>query len=118
MTYEDFTQRIADAGLTIPRNEKFEVSWTVGGDRGHTIYGDERGEFSAEPEPDYWVLDVVLLEVCPNIPLMAYRKLINECVSYSGKQRDDYYGVHEELMCKSFYLKEVYDFLVANGLFS
>lgn len=118
MTYESFKERVANAGIAIPPNDKFEESWTVGGNRGSDCWGNDYGKFDAEPEPDYWILDDVLAAVCPGITLLAYRRLRNECVSYSGEQRDDYYGRHEELRIKRFYLREVFEFLVANGLLS
>ena len=67
-------------------------SWSLGGTYGN-CWNDSIGTVSpGEPLSDFENFDEILLEICPNLGVLQYKKIRNKCVSIMTKIEGDYYG--------------------------
>lgn len=83
-------------------------SWSTGGTcsnwMGHTSV------IAPDPVPEFWMFDNLMLEICPNITFLQYKKLYKECVIIENYSENDYYGGYESFSyyrCDKEHLKEL-----------
>jgi len=90
-------------------------TWCLGGTWGN-CWGDG-GKVSADEQPtDFTEFDDLLMEICPNITLLQYKKLYNSLVSIETKEEYDYYGGSTENAYYKCNLKDLYNMMVEMGL--
>lgn len=94
----DFNIRFPDLEtFTKYVNETFDVypvSWTTGGMTGGNCWG-EGSPYPIEPEtePEFTVLDDILLDVFPSLSFMQYRVLVNKPIMVvTDDNESGYYG--------------------------
>lgn len=97
------------------QDEMHSEEWSLGGTWGN-CWGDS-GTISASEKPnEFKEFDDLLLDICPNITLLQYKKLYRETVSIGTRHEYDYYGgscTYEFYSCD---LKKLYDMLVEMNL--
>ena len=92
----------------------FTVEWTTGGKTGgHWDGSDATDPVEADDEPDFDVLDDILLDIMPNITLLQYRKLVKVPGLITRRTWEDreYYGNYYCKASKSLDLGVLYDCL-------
>ena len=90
-------------------------TWCLGGTWGN-CWGDE-GQVSADEQPtDFKEFDDLLMEICPNITLLQYKKLYRATVSIETEVERDYYGGSTENAYYKCNLKDLYNMMVEMGL--
>lgn len=94
------------------RDNSISISWTVGGRTGGNCWGGEANEsVTAESEPEFESLDLILTEICPHISFLQYKKLTREMVKAEGKAESEYYGNYYDKAIKSVDLTELEKYL-------
>lgn len=84
--------------------------WCNGGTWGN--YLGDSGTIDAEDKPsEFKELDDLLLDICPNITLLQYKKLYRETVSIGERDDSDWYGGHCTYSYYKCDLKKLYDLL-------
>lgn len=87
MTKEEFIQKWDRLNYT--------VQWTTGGLTGGSCYGDSADRpVEPEPEPELYTLDEILMEECPNLTFLEYRRMMRDdklIVRRTWEDRE-YYG--------------------------
>ena len=75
-------------------NKGFKVikskDWCLGGTS--CDYTGKKYLIDAEPQPEFDKFDDLLLELCPDISYLKYKKLFRECVEIKTWDESDYYG--------------------------
>lgn len=90
-------------------------TWCLGGTWGN-CWGDS-GQVSADEQPtDFTEFDDLLMEVCPNITLLQYKKLYRATVSIEIEEDHDYYGGSTENAYYKCNLKDLYNMMIEMGL--
>lgn len=90
-------------------------TWCLGGTWGN-CWGDS-GHVGADKQPtDFKEFDDLLMEVCPNITFLQYKKLYNSLVSIETKRENDYYGGSTENAYYKCNLKDLYNMMSEMGL--
>lgn len=90
--------------------KEFLVSntWSGGGTAG-SCWSDGLTTISADPIPEFTEFDDMLLNICPNISFLQYKKLYNSCVIVDEYQERDYYGGSETIYQYICDLKKLYN---------
>lgn len=65
-------------------------SWSAGGSWGN-CWGNS-GTILPDPVPEFKEFDDMLMQLCPDISFMTYKKLYNETVTVKEESECDYYG--------------------------
>lgn len=99
------------------RNYYESNSWSRGGTYG-TWCDEELGIISPEPQPEFTAFDDILMEICPNITFLQYKKLYNECVKIDEFSEHDYYGGTEYMAKYVLDMKKLVNMLIEMGLVS
>lgn len=95
-------------------NDYFYVSWTSGGVSGGSCYNDDYDSHYAiagDPEPEFSSLDGLLVDICPNISFLQYKKLLS-LTKHDTYTSNEYYGNSRVTSFKHIRLKELYEELV------
>jgi hypothetical protein len=135
MTYEEFLEKFASITKyeydkndwrrgtpfykqpKIPGSEHISCEWVTGGVCGGSCWGNDRlRPMSGEPEPDTWSLDTILESVCPEISYIKYKRLLSHLAKYSEYTNYEYYGNSTAYGVKKVMLRELFDWLVAEGM--
>lgn len=83
MTKDEFLEKY--------ERRNFSVEWTTGGMSGGNCWGDSANySVEADPEPDFDVLDEILMEICPSITLKEFRMIMKDPDLVEFKTWDDY----------------------------
>ena len=89
--------------------------WCLGGTWGNCW--EDSGQISADKQPtDFKEFDDLLIETCPNITLMQYKKLYNSLVTIETEYENDYYGGSTENAYYKCNLKDLYNMMIEMGL--
>lgn len=84
--------------------------WNIGGQSGGSCWGTDHHATSGEPEPDFVELDTILVEVCPEISYLEYKKLMRELKLVEASDRDnDYYGNYDDYAIKAIQIVDLYE---------
>jgi len=91
-----------------------ETHWMSGGTGGGSCWddGEEDRHYGIEgdSEPEFTILDNFLLEVCPDITFLQYKKITPK-ITQSEWSENEYYGNSTDYTSKSIKLKDLYDVL-------
>ena len=110
-----FESKFLTKGSWRNENELRSDTWCLGGTWGN-CWGDS-GHIGADKQPtDFKEFDDLLMEVCPNITLLQYKKLYNATVSIETEEEHDYYGGSIENAYYKCNLKDLYNMMIEMGL--
>lgn len=87
--------------------------WSLGGT--WASYDGRGGEISPDETPEFVELDNILLKVCPNLPILMYKKIYRDWVEVKEESENDYYGGTEH---KAYYeadMRSIYIYLIENN---
>jgi hypothetical protein len=99
--------------------DAYEVEWQTGGMAGGNCWGeDENYPLDAEPVPDLDLLDEFLEKICPTMSIFVYKRLIKDIVEQTSRHESEYYGNYTTYGIKRVNFRNLYDFLVKEGLLS
>ena len=91
-------------------------SWSLGGTYGN-CWDDGMGVVSTDVQPtSFELLDNLLNDVCPEIPFMKYKMIMNDCVTTDTESEGDYYGGSTESGFFECDIKKLYDYLKESNL--
>lgn len=110
LTKEDFLEKYNN-GRDFIQSE----NWSLGGDWGN-CWGDRGTVRAEEPPSTFERFDDLLLEICPNIGILMYKKLYNSSVTVEKYDEGDWYGGSVEYARYACDLNELYDTLIEYGL--
>ena len=65
--------------------------WCVGGTCG-SCWGDRVSPVTPDKQPDFEELDELLMNVCPSITFLQYKKIMRSCVDFEENYESEYYG--------------------------
>jgi hypothetical protein len=88
--------------------------WSLGGT--WASYDGRGGEIAPDKTPEFNELDDILLKVCPNLPILMYKKIYRDWVEVKEESENDYYGGTEY---KAYYeadMRSIYIYLKENDL--
>lgn len=90
--------------------------WTVGGMTGGNCWS-EGGHYgvTAEPEPEFTVLDSILNAVVPEIRFLQYKSLIAFLQRTDEYTESEYYGNYYDKRRKLINLVALYNYLIGQG---
>jgi hypothetical protein len=113
MTMDEFMDTVNGAiggWRTYEPEDTLSVKWVTGGITGGNCWGDS-AEYAvtAEPEPEFRDLDVILEAVVPNISFVAYKKLVNELVETDSDTEYEWYGNYTHYAQKKVNLLDLYN---------
>lgn len=84
--------------------------WTVGGMAGGSCWGEDANRsVSAEEEPEFEYLDVILSIFCPNITFLNYKQKILPLIKTEDYTQNEYYGNYYDKRRKVIFLDELYE---------
>lgn len=110
-----FESKFLTKGSYYKENELRSDTWCLGGTWGNWM-GDS-GQVSADEQPtEFKEFDNLLMEVCPNITLLQYKKLYNATVSIEIDRENDYYGGSVENAYYKCNLEKLYNMMSEMGL--
>ena len=110
-----FESKFLTKGSLYNENELRSDTWCLGGSWGD-CWGNT-GMVSADEQPtEFKEFDDLLMEVCPNITLLQYKKLYNSLVSIESGCENDYYGGSTENAYYKCNLKDLYNMMIEMGL--
>lgn len=89
-------------------------SWSRGGS--WCDYRGCHGTIEASDQPEFTELDNILLETCPNLPILIYKKIYKDYVTINEYSEDDYYGGTEYKANYVADMKAIYDYLREKNL--
>jgi len=95
-------------------------SWSGGGISGGSCWGDKDGQdphyaTTGEPEPEFEDLDNFLMEICPGMSFLQYKKLA-QSIKRGDYSVNEYYGNSSSHVYKTVSLYDLYNVLVGLGL--
>ena len=110
-----FESKFLTKGSWYNENELRSDTWCLGGSWGD-CWGNS-GKVSADEQPkEFKEFDDLLMEVCPNITFLQYKKIYNSLVSIESGCENDYYGGSTENAYYKCNLKDLYNMLIEMGL--
>lgn len=89
-------------------------SWSAGGSWGN-CWGNS-GTISPDPVPQFKEFDDMLMQLCPDISFMTYKKLYNGTVTIEEESERDYYGGTEYRHYYKCDLEKLYKMMVELNL--
>lgn len=90
-------------------------TWCLGGTWGD--YQGNTGNVGADAQPtEFAELDDMLLEICPTMSILQYKKIYRECVTVETEYEHDYYGGSWENAYYECDLRKLYNLLVEMNL--
>lgn len=89
-------------------------SWSRGGS--WCDYRGCHGTIEADEQPEFTELDNILLETCPNLPILIYKKIYKDYVTINEYSSQDYYGGTEYRANYVADMKAIYDYLREKNL--
>lgn len=98
------------------------ASESVGGMSGGSCWGDEAEPYSNPESYDSCrrdfdkQFDAVMLEICPTISFLQYKKIYNDCVKSGNNTRYEYYGNSSENVVIYCIMQELFDELQSMNL--
>lgn len=73
--------------------EYYQVTWITGGRSGGNCWGDSaEWDVAPEDEPELDLLIKLMEQVCPDVPMLKYYKLVNSVVEIDSRSDYEYYG--------------------------
>lgn len=96
--------------------ELLSTTWSGGGTWGN--YMGESGLIEPDPAPEFTKFDEMLMELCPNITFLQYKKVYNETVTIESNYHGDYYGGTEKVLNYKCDLTALYDKLIEMNIIS
>lgn len=88
--------------------------WCTGGSYG-SCFGDGLSPVTPDDQPEFEALDELLIEICPNVTFLQYKKIMRECVDIEESYESDYYGggcMYKRYVCD---MKKLYETLRSLG---
>lgn len=118
LTYNQFLTRIKTSNITTDfisfryksMNETIGLTWIIGGQ-----YSDKDPR-EIEIEPELEDLDKILENLCPDISILKYKRLIRENLKRDTHKDYGYYGDWTEFGVKFIELKNIFNWLVFENL--
>jgi hypothetical protein len=124
VTYKEFLAAVAAAYSKINRGShghdveywekegSIEIEWCVGGMTGGSYNGRSADEpISADPEPNFEHLEVLLAMIWPDITYLKYRELERSMITLEERTSNDYYGNYSKYAVKKVDLKKLWEFI-------
>lgn len=93
-------------------DDYLHLEWVTGGVSGGSCWDDGTSHHYAkkgEAEPEFAALDDLLLELCPNITFLQYRKLTNDIIEFTDREINEYYGNSTAYGIKTIRLGALFD---------
>ena len=90
-------------------------SWSLGGSWGD-CWGNNGSISPDTPPTEFAELDELLLKLCPNLPILMYKKIYRDYVHIEEDSENDYYGGTEYKAWYEADMKGIYDYLRENKL--
>lgn len=92
------------------KRDYIHEDWIVGGMAGGNCWGDNADRsVTAEEEPEFEYLDVILSIFCPNITFLNYKQKILPLIKTEDYQQNEYYGNYYDKRRKIIFLDELYE---------
>lgn len=110
MTYEEFEEKIEDAGFPV----ELSVRWSNGGTAGN-CWDDTMYPISPDDPKELKGLDEILQLFAPDMSFLQYKILSKGLVTTSNYSEGDYYGGSEHYTELSVNLKELYEYMNEQG---
>ena len=106
-----FESKFLTKGSCNNEQELRSDTWCLGGTCGN-CWDDTLSHIGADEQPtEFKEFDDLLMEVCPNITLLQYKKLYNSLVSIEIECESDYYGGSTENAYYKCNLKDLYNMM-------
>lgn len=87
----------------------YQVGWVTGGVCGGNCWGDSANQaVESEPEPDLPLLDELLENICPDLRVKDYKKILSEVVCRSESSSYEYYGNYTTNGTKTVWFNTLY----------
>ena len=130
MEYQQFLETIKEHKINFRRDNAYDMNdyswmrsksdtvkrdyihedWIVGGMTGCNCWGDnDDRSVTAEEEPEFEYLDVILSIFCPNITFLNYKQKILPLIKTEDYTQNEYYGNHYDKRRKVIFLDELYE---------
>jgi hypothetical protein len=92
------------------------VEWETGGASGGSCWGGEAHSYSTSNTPEELTsLDLILTEFKPDMSFLQYKVLTAKIVQNDSRSVNEYYGNHTDYAMKKVRLRDLYDYMVAQG---
>lgn len=92
------------------KRDYIHEDWIVGGMTGGNCWGEDANRsVTAEEEPEFQYLDVILSIFCPNITFLNYKQKILPLIKTEDYQQNEYYGNYYDKRRKIIFLDELYE---------
>lgn len=91
--------------------DSISIEWRIGGMTGGNCWGDcPEWPVTADPEPEFEMIDKILEKYLPNISYLDYKKLAS-LIKYDEHTEREYYGNYTEYAIKTINGVELYNFI-------
>lgn len=92
------------------KRDYIHEDWTVGGMIGGNCWGEDANRsVTAEEEPEFEYLDVILSIFCPTITFLNYKRKILPLIKTEDYTQNEYYGNYYDKRRKIIFLDELYE---------
>lgn len=117
--YQNFVIEAVELGLIESYeviNDRLQIRWITGGMGGGSCWdtGDEDHHYSrtSDEEPEFDLLDKLIEHYYPDIRMIKYKRLVQQCVERTEEHENEYYGNYIDYGVKRLNLLKFYEFLV------
>ena len=96
--------------------------WCSGGISGGSCWDGQDGREAnycateGEKEPDFSEIDAILLELCPNLSFLQYKKITSKIIEQGSRTENEYYGNSSTYSYKFIQLRKLFNTLNEMGL--